>query len=136
VAINNRHPAAGIIHHSGQGVQYTSRGYVEELKSHGFDISISREGNPYDNATMESFFKTLKYEEVYSCKYKTLADVINRLPYFIEEAYNIKENSDLEYASLQKSSFIVVSYAPEKDEGIDKPPMIKTWQRVTEKVNS
>ena len=51
---------------------------------------MSRKGNPYDNATMESFFKTLKYEEVYLCEYKTLADVMNRLPYFIEEAYNIK----------------------------------------------
>lgn len=92
--------------------------------------------NPYDNVTMESFFKTLKYEEVYSCKYKTLADVINRLPYFIEEAYNIKENPNLKYVSLQKSSFIVASYTPEKYEGINKPPMIKTWQRVIEKVNS
>jgi len=61
---------------------------------------------------------------------------VQRLPYFIEEAYNIKENSNLEYISLQKPSFIVVSYAPEKDVGIDKPSMIKTWQRVTEKVNS
>jgi len=90
MAVNNRHPAPGLIHHSDQGVQYASREYVEELKSHGFEISMSRKGNPYDNATMESFFKTLKYEEVYLCEYKTLADVMNRLPYFIEEAYNIK----------------------------------------------
>jgi hypothetical protein len=85
---------------------------------------------------MESFFKALKYEEVYLCKYKTLADVINRLPYFIEEGYNIKENPNLEYVSLQKSSFIVAGYAPEKDEGIDRPPMTKTWQRVIEKADS
>jgi len=90
MAVNNRHPAPGLIHHSDQGVQYASREYVDELKSHGFEISMSRKGNPYDNATMESFFKTLKYEEVYLCEYKTLADVMNRLPYFIEEAYNIK----------------------------------------------
>ena len=51
---------------------------------------MSRKGNPYDNATMESFFNTLKYEEVYLCEYKTIADVINILPYFIEEVYNIK----------------------------------------------
>jgi len=90
MAINNRHPAPGIIHHSDQGVQYASREYVEELKSHGFEISMSRKGNPYDNATMESFFKTLKYEEVYLCEYETLADVMNRLPYFIEQVYNLK----------------------------------------------
>jgi len=136
MAINNRHPAPGIIHHSDQGVQYASREYVEELKSHGFDISMSRKRNPYDNATMESFSKTLKYEQVYFCKYKTLADVMNRLPYFIEEVYSIKENPNLEYISLQKSSFIVVSYPLEKDAGVDKPSMIETWQRVTEKANS
>jgi len=90
MAMNNRHPAQGIIHHSDQGVQYASREYVEELKSHGFEISMSRRGNPYDNATMESFFKTLKYEEVYLCEYKTLANVMNRLPYFIEQVYNLK----------------------------------------------
>jgi len=90
MAVNNRHPALGIIHHSDQGVQYASGEYVEELKSHGFEISMSRKGNPYDNATMESFFKTLKYEEVYLCEYKTMTDVMNRLPYFIEEVYNLK----------------------------------------------
>jgi len=78
MALNNSHPAPGIIHHSAQGVQYASREYVEEFKSHGFEISMSWKGNPYDNATMESFFKTLKYEEVYLFEYKTLADVMNR----------------------------------------------------------
>ena len=75
----------GQIHHSGQGMQYAWREYVEKLKSHGCEISMARKGNPHDNATMESFFKTLKYEQVYLCEYKTLADVMNRLPYFIEE---------------------------------------------------
>jgi len=90
MAIANRHPGAGVIHHSDQGVQYASHEYVDELKDHGFEISMSRKGNPYDNAVMESFFKTLKYEEVYLCEYKTLADVENRLPYFIEQVYNQK----------------------------------------------
>ena len=71
-------------------MQYASREYVEELKSYGFEISMSRKGNPYGNAIMQSFFKTLKYEEVCLCEYKTLADVMYRLPYFIEEVYNIK----------------------------------------------
>jgi transposase InsO family protein len=90
MAIANRHSGAGIIHHSDQGVQYASHEYVDELKDHGFEISMSHKGNPYDNAVMESFFKTLKYEEVYLCEYKTLGDVENRLPYFIEQVYNQK----------------------------------------------
>ena len=53
-------------------------------------ISMARTGNPYDNAITESFFKTLKDEEVNLCKYETYQDVINGLPYFIEEAYNHK----------------------------------------------
>ena len=51
---------------------------------------MSRTGNPYDNATVESFFKTLKYEEVYLCEYETYEDVIERIPYFIEAVYNQK----------------------------------------------
>ncbi len=55
-------PGLGVIHHSDHGVQYASGEYVEELKSHGFEISKARTGNPYENAMIESFFKTL------SCK--------------------------------------------------------------------
>jgi len=65
-----------------------------------------------------------------------LDDSIRRLPFFIEEVYNTKENLNLQYISLQKPSFIVASYAPENDGGIDKAPLIETWQRVAEKVNS
>ncbi len=90
MAIAGRKPAPGIIHHSDQGVQYASEEYVSELKSHGFVVSMSRTGNPYDNAMMESFFKTLKQEEVYLYEYETITDVMDRLPYFIEEVYNRK----------------------------------------------
>ena len=90
MAIARRQPGPGVIHHSDQGVQYASAEYTEELKAHGFKISMSRRGNPYDNATMESFFKTLKQEEVYLYEYETIDDVIARLPYFIEEVYNHK----------------------------------------------
>ena len=90
MAIAARNPAPGVIHHSDQGVQYASGEYVGELRKHGFRISMARTGNPYENATMESFFKTLKYEEVYLCDYETFADVLERIPYFIEEVYNRK----------------------------------------------
>ena len=71
-------------------MQYASGEYVDELKRYGFEISMARTGNPYENARMESFFKTLKYEEVYLCEYETMEDVVTRLPYFIEEVYNLK----------------------------------------------
>jgi transposase InsO family protein len=90
MAIVARQPGPGIIHHSDQGVQYASEEYIAELKSHGFVISMARTGNPYENAMMESFFKTLKYEEVNLCEYETYQDVVTRLPYFLEEVYNQK----------------------------------------------
>ena len=89
-AIAGRRPHPGVIHHSDQGVQYASAEYVGELERHGFSISMARRGNPYENAVMESFFKTLKQEEVYLYEYEIIDDVTARLPYFIEEVYNRK----------------------------------------------
>ena len=87
-ALSERRPPAGLIHHSDRGVQYTSAAYRERLTQAGVEGSMGRRGNPYDNATIESFMKTLKHEEVYPHEYATLDDVIRRLPQFIETTYN------------------------------------------------
>jgi len=78
------------VHHSDQGVQYASGDYIELLTEHGIRISMSRRGNPYDNAQAESFIKTLKYEEVYRTEYLDFADARRRIGKFIESVYNRK----------------------------------------------
>jgi len=98
MAIQNRNPPSGVIHHSDRGVQYAAHDYVDELKNNDFQISMSRRGNPYDNAFAESFMKTVKTEEVYLWEYRTLDDVLRRLPYFIDQVYNQKRlHASLDY---------------------------------------
>ena len=89
-AIEARDPPPGLIHHSDRGVQYASGDYVALLEAHGFLISMSRTGNPYDNAKAESFMKTLKCEEVYLKTYRDREEVHASLAHFIEEVYNRK----------------------------------------------
>lgn len=100
MAIQKRNPKVGIIHHSDRGVQYLCREYVALLQASGFHISCSRKGNPYDNAFAESFFKTLKSNEVDLQKYQNIWDVIDRVPEFLEDIYNERRvHSKLDYLS-------------------------------------
>ena len=78
-ALDLRQPRAGLVHHSDRGVQYASRAYRSRLAAHGIRGSMSRRGNPYDNAHVESFFKTLKHEEIFANDYSTIDDLTNRL---------------------------------------------------------
>ena len=90
----------GIVHHSDRGVQYCCQGYVEKLQAHGFVISMSRAGNPYDNAKAESFMKTLKSEEVYLQQYRDQEEARASIQRFVEEVYNRKRlHSSLGYLS-------------------------------------
>ncbi len=90
MALQRRDPPPGVIHHSDRGVQYAAHEYIDLLRAHMFLISMSRKGNPYDNAAAESFMKTLKTEEVYLWEYQSMEDARRRLPYFIEDVYNQK----------------------------------------------
>ena len=77
-----------LVHHSDRGVQYASHAYVERLKDHNIIISMSRKGNPYDNAFAESFIKTLKCEEVYISEYEDFHEAYRNIWRFIEQVYN------------------------------------------------
>lgn len=99
-AIALRKPSAGCIHHSDQGIQYCSKEYTQYLQDCELGISMSRRGNCYDNAKAESFFKTLKKEEVYLWDYQTIDDVKKSISRFIEQVYNQKRlHSSLDYCS-------------------------------------
>jgi putative transposase len=90
MALKQRHPKPGLVHHSDRGVQYASSDYTRLLQQLGIGISMSRTGNPYDNAKAESFIKTLKYEEVYRQEYRDLAEARASIGHFLEKTYNQK----------------------------------------------
>jgi putative transposase len=88
MALLERKPEPGLVHHSDRGVQYASQTYTELLKQHQAKISMSRKGNPYDNAACESFMKTLKHEEVYRNEYRDFREALACIGDFLERVYN------------------------------------------------
>jgi len=102
MAIAVRKPAPGLVHHSDRGVQYASQDYVARLGEHGLVASMSRLGNPYDNAKCESFMKTLKQEEIYTRQYRDQTDLEAHMEQFLEQYYNCERlHSALGYRSPQ-----------------------------------
>ena len=85
-----RQPSPGLVHHSDRGVQYASTAYTDMLKQHHAQISMSRKGNPFDNAACESFMKTLKQEEVYRNEYRDFHEPRASIGEFLERVYNQK----------------------------------------------
>lgn len=88
MALASRRPSAGLVHHSDRGVQYASHDYTALLQDHEVIISMSRKGNPYDNAACESFMKTLKYDEVHRNEYRDFDDALASISQFLEVVYN------------------------------------------------
>jgi putative transposase len=90
MALARRAPSPGLVHHSDRGSQYASHDYIELLQVNQIRVSMSRKGNPWDNAACESFMKTLKYEEVYRNEYRDLAEARALIGGFLEKVYNQK----------------------------------------------
>jgi len=90
MALDTRTVSPQLVHHSDRGVQYASRVYTGRLREAGIQISMSRVGNPYDNARMESFWKTLKAEEVWRTEYADVDDAEDRIGSFLEQIYNTR----------------------------------------------
>lgn len=98
MALKGRRFAPGLVHHSDRGVQYASGDYTQLLRDHKIRISMSRRGNPYDNAQAESFMKTLKYEEVYRSDYRDEREARSGIGHFLDQVYNQKRlHSALSY---------------------------------------
>jgi len=90
MALSRRVVEPGLVHHSDRGSQYASGDYTDLLRENGIVISMSRIGNPWDNAACESFMKTLKYEEVHRNDYRDLAEARSAIREFLEKVYNQK----------------------------------------------
>jgi len=102
-AIAQRQPRPGLVHHSDRGLQYARGEYVAVLEKYGIVPSMSRPANPYDNASCESFIKTLKREEIYTNRYDNLEQLRTNIEEFIEQYYNRQRlHSALGYRSPEE----------------------------------
>jgi len=88
LALEQRQPAPGLVHHSDRGSQYASHDYTDLLKARGCQISMSHKASPWENGGCESWMKTLKYEEVFRQEYRNLAEARTCLEHFIDKVYN------------------------------------------------
>jgi putative transposase len=130
-ALKQRQPAPGLIHHSDRGVQYACGDYVKQLEAAGITISMSRPGNPWDNAWAESFMKTLKVEEVDGRRYRNFDHARLLIGSFIEELYNgdrlhsaLDYRSPIEFESeVEKGAFELAKTRP------TMPPVISAGER-------
>lgn len=114
-ALARRAPAPGLIHHSDHGVQYANTRYVQCLDQIGAQISMAAIGNAYENALAESFFATLKREEVYLHDYHSFAEAAANLEHFIDDVYNHKRlHSSLGYRPPSEFEALWLG-APEND---------------------
>ena len=99
-AIEHHNPSPGCIHHSDRGSQYAAQAYRALLCEHGLIGAMGRRGNPYDNAMMESFMKTLKVEGVYPMAFENADDVAEHLPRFIDSYNDRRLHSALGYQQV------------------------------------
>lgn len=112
-AILARQPPPGLVHHSDRGVQYACGEYIQILDQHQMIPSMSRPANPYDNASCESFIKTLKREEIYATAYRDLDHLRLNIGEFIEQYYNRHRlHSALGYRSPEEFEQTVTSGNP------------------------
>ena len=100
MAVQQRRPGAGLVHHSDRGVQYASADFRQRLQDYGLQASMSRKACCYDNAAMESFWSSLKNELVHRCAYQTRAQARQSIFEWIEVYYNrVRLHSSLDYKS-------------------------------------
>ena len=121
MAIEDRNPKPGLIHHSDRGSQYAASAYCELMAANEICGSMSAKGNPYDNAFAERFMRTLKYEEVYKWNYETIWDVEENLPRFIAEVYN-EQRIHSRLGMLTPSEF-ELKLESEKQNGVRPEPL-------------
>ena len=115
-ALGQRQPPPGLVHHSDRGLQYADGDYVELLQQHHILLSMSRAGNPFDNALCESFIKTLKQEEIYLSEYRDLEDLRAHIEAFIEDYYNrCRLHSALRYQSPEEFEQQLLTVPPALD---------------------